>query len=332
VSTPLGKYPGDRTASGIVGLETVVYGVEDLALSARFFEDFGLETVERGDHGRTFEMPEKTSLQLRLHDDASLPAAPEAGSTIREIVWGVDTAEHVNALGAELATDRAVTTDSEGTIHTVDDAGYGIAFTVTKREAVILEPQTLNTIGEVVRHNERAAFYDQAKPQHLGHIVLYCPNWEEQVSFYVDRLKFMISDTLRGSGAFLRCSVDHHNLFLLRYPSTGLNHISFGVQGIDEIMGGYKVMSESGWEPTWGLGRHYIGSNIFYYFRNPAGGQVEYYADMDCITNPELWTPEEFEANTPEALFAWGGYPPPGYRKTYSEVQAEMANLPGASG
>jgi len=332
MSTPLGKYPGDRTATGIVGLETVVYGVEDLALSTRFFEDFGLETIERGAAGHTFELPERTSLQLRRHDDASLPVAPEAGSTIREIIWGVDTAEHVDALATELETDRTVTRDADGTIHAVDDSGYGIGFTVTKREAVLLEPQTMNTIGTVVRQNERAAFYDQAKPQHLGHIVLYCPNWAEQVSFYVDRLKFMVSDTLRGSGAFLRCSVDHHNLFLLRYPNTGLNHISFGVQGVDEIMGGHKVMSEAGWEPTWGLGRHYIGSNIFYYFRNPSGGHVEYYADMDCITNPELWTPEEFEPDAPEALFAWGGYPPPNYRKSYSEVQAEMANLPDPAG
>lgn len=294
----------------LVGIESVTYGVEDLAQAATFFEDFGLTVAERANAGLTLTTPESTSLNLRAVDDPSLPAAMEPGSTVREIMWGVDSPESLDALAADLATDRPVVTDAEGAIHTVDPTGYGIAFRVTRRTPVRLTPQTLNTVGEAVRHNARFRAYERAAPQHIGHIVLYHPDLEPAVDFYTRRLGFMVSDRLTNFGAFLRCSTDHHNLFLLRHGRTGLNHLSFGVQGVDEIMGGFAYLSKRGYEPVWGLGRHYIGSNLFYYFRNPAGAYVEYYADMDCITDPAMWTPGEFSPGQPEALFAWGGYPP----------------------
>jgi len=323
MSLPVGRHPGDRTSTGIVGIESVTYGVADVSRGARFFEDFGLRPLERGAHGSTFGTPENTTIALRDEADPTLAAPVEPGPTVREIVWGVDSPASLDRLAADLQRDRTTAVRPDGTIRTVDPAGYAIGFRVTERTPVRLEPITLNTIGEALRLNARAKFYDRATPQHIGHVVLYCPNFEQQLAFYTDRLGFMVSDTLRGAGAFLRCSTDHHNLFLLRYHRAGLNHLSFGVESLDEIMGGFKVLSERGWQPSWGPGRHYIGSNLFYYFRNPSGGHVEYYADMDCIANPELWTPEEFDPRAPEALFAWGGYPPPEYRKAQWELDAD---------
>ena len=65
-------------------------------------------------------------------------------------------------------------------------------------------------------------------------------------------------------------------------------------------------------DPTchmWGFGRHYIGSNYFWYLRDPAGNFVEYMSDLDVITEAAAWTPGDFEAG-PEALAAWGPPPP----------------------
>ena len=42
---------------------------------------------------------------------------------------------------------------------------------------------------------------------------------------------------------------------------------------------------------SWGLGRHFIGSNFFWYLRDPAGNFSEYYSDMDCIVDDALWQP-----------------------------------------
>jgi hypothetical protein len=62
---------------------------------------------------------------------------------------------------------------------------------------------------------------------------------------------------------------------------------------------------------VWGLGRHYIGSNFFWYLKDPAGNFSEYYSDMDCIVNDALWEPGVFTGR--DSLYAWGPEPPPSF-------------------
>jgi hypothetical protein len=67
-------------------------------------------------------------------------------------------------------------------------------------------------------------------------------------------------------------------------------------------------------DPTrhvWGLGRHYIGSNFFWYLRDPAGNFSEYYSDLDCVVDDELWKPASF--TDIRALYAWGPAVPPSF-------------------
>jgi hypothetical protein len=63
--------------------------------------------------------------------------------------------------------------------------------------------------------------------------------------------------------------------------------------------------------PSGGLGRHHAGSNFFWYLKDPAGNFSEYYADMDCIIDDQLWTPEALEGA--KGLFNWGPPPPPSF-------------------
>ena len=296
-----------RHPKGLVGLDSVVYGVDDLEAARRFYNDFGLETLERGESGATLTTQEGSTVVLRLRDDDTLPLAKEERSTVREMIWGLESREDLARLSTDLSIDLPLREDTDGTIHTVDPAGYGVGFRVRRTTPVVLPAVSLNTVGEAVRSNARARFHERAQPAHMGHIVIYAPNFEEMVAFYGDRLGFWTSDYLDPVGVFLRCSSDHHNLFLVRHRRTGFNHLSFGVHTVDEIMGGFRMLSREGWEPVWGLGRHYVGSNLFYYFRNPAGGFAEYYADMDCILTPELWEPGYFRASEMEKLYEWGG-------------------------
>ena len=46
---------------------------------------------------------------------------------------------------------------------------------------------------------------------------------------------------------------------------------------------------------VWGLGRHHVGSNFFWYLRDPAGNFSEYHSDLDCIVDDALWTPRTRE-------------------------------------
>jgi hypothetical protein len=62
---------------------------------------------------------------------------------------------------------------------------------------------------------------------------------------------------------------------------------------------------------VWGLGRHHLGSNFFWYLKDPAGNFSEYFADMDCIVEDQLWTPRVWE--DARALFSWGPPVPPSF-------------------
>ena len=108
----------------------------------------------------------------------------------------------------------------------------------------------------------------------------------------------------------MRCSTDHHNVLVLAAPVNFLHHTSWQVDDVDEVGRGAFAMLEGRPERhVWGLGRHYAGSNFFWYLKDPAGNFSEYYSDMDCIVDDQLWTPEDLEGA--RGLFAWGPPPPP---------------------
>src|SRR2546429_4902959 len=131
-------------------------------------------------------------------------------------------------------------------------------------------------------------------------------------AFFTEGLGFKVSDRIKGVGAFMRCSTDHHNVLVLAAPVSFLHHTSWQVDDVDDVGRGAQAMLEGRPERhVWGLGRHYAGSNFFWYLKDPAGNFSEYYSDMDCIIDHQLWTPEDLEGA--RGLFAWGPPPPPSF-------------------
>lgn len=150
------------------------------------------------------------------------------------------------------------------------------------------------------------------KPKKLGHCVVGTTNLETTMGFFTEGLGFKISDYIGDKGAFMRCSADHHNVLALAAPVNFLHHTSWQVDDIDDIGRGAMAMLEGNPERhVWGLGRHHAGSNFFWYLKDPAGNFSEYYSDMDCIPEEELWEPDVFEGA--QGLFNWGPPPPPSF-------------------
>ena len=130
--------------------------------------------------------------------------------------------------------------------------------------------------------------------------------------FFIEGVGFKVSDTVRGLAVFLRCSTDHHNLLIQQAPVDFLHHTSWQVDDVDEIGRGATAMLEK--DPArhvWGLGRHHIGSNFFWYLKDPAGNFTEYYADLDCVLDDQLWKPGVWDGA--RSLFSWGPPPPPSF-------------------
>ena len=115
----------------IIGLESVIYGADDIKEAIKFQQDWGLELVEKGNSGAKFKLPDNTTIQILGSSDSILPPASVPGSTAREVIWGVQEKDTLKLIGAELSKDREVTVDVEGGLHSFDDLGYRIGFKIT---------------------------------------------------------------------------------------------------------------------------------------------------------------------------------------------------------
>jgi hypothetical protein len=115
-----------------------------------------------------------------------------------------------------------------------------------------------------------------------------------------------------GLASFMRCSTDHHNVLVQQAPLNFLHHTAWEVDDVDEVGRGATAMLEGHPERhVWGLGRHHLGSNFFWYLKDPAGNFSEYYSDIDCIIDEQLWKPAVLEGA--KGLYSWGPPPPPSF-------------------
>jgi len=175
------------------------------------------------------------------------------------------------------------------------------------RPAVAITP---NVPGAVVRTNERApAVFDAPRPpRRLGHLVIGTPDLQATRDLLVEGIGCKVSDEAVGIIHFLRCSTDHHNIGLVHSPVPILQHYSWECDDLDHV--GHTATALYRTDPsrhTWGIGRHFAGSNFYWYLRDPAGSFFELYSDLDVIDDDEVW---EQHGRTPMSLEhianAWG--------------------------
>ena len=303
----------------IIGLDALVFGVDDLAACRQYLADYGLSDVGGG----RFEALDGTAVVLRAKDDASLPAPLGTASLLRETVYGVADLATLDAIEAELRRDRAVTREG-GVVRSVDDMGFALAFQVTLRRPISLPAETVNAPGAAPQRGPNGIGVTRdmpALPRSLSHIVYFVPDSAKAEAFYA-RLGFITTDRFTGVGPFLRPAgtLDHHTLFFIQTPPhmKGCEHFTFHMGGPTEVMLAGRRFTEKGYESFWGPGRHLFGSNWFWYFKSPLGCNVEYDADMDL--HDDQWTAREapMGADTSQSFLfqyrqAWApSGPPPG--------------------
>ena len=167
-------------------------------------------------------------------------------------------------------------------------------------------PRAYNVPGNPTRPpaTRNVPDFDRAQPRRLGHVLFFTPDPDAATRFYTETLGFKVSDRVPGALSFMRCTTDHHNIAFAKSTHRGFHHASYEVGGFDEIGMGAMHMKESGWEPAWGMGRHVIGSNVFYYIKDPSGSYAEYFHDIDYIPEDAEWQPREWDPKY--ALYCWG--------------------------
>ncbi len=285
-------------------LNSVTVGVPNVSETVAYYVDFGLSprpdgwltTRDGGPQLRIVQSPTRRLIELRI---------------------GADDADDVNRVAAKLnRLGVAVTCDEHSVTAFEEAAGVRATVEIVARLNQQVTPATrYNGPGRFERLDCRAPGVlrtERVVPRKLGHAVIGTTDLAVTQSFFTDGVGFKVSDLIKNAGAFLRCSTDHHNLLVLQAPLAFLHHTSWQVDDIDEVGRGATAMLQGHPERhVWGLGRHHAGSNFFWYLKDPAGNFSEYYSDMDCIVDDQLWTPETLEGA--RGLFNWGAPPPPSF-------------------
>ncbi|MTD56495.1 VOC family protein [Amycolatopsis pithecellobii] len=288
-------------------LTDVTIGVPNVEETAAYYTEFGLRPTARGAEHRFATADGGEQLRLRPHPRRRLLS----------LGIGVDDADDLARIAASLGGLEVSCRRERDTLRTADPV-TGLVVTVSvaprlRQEVTHAEP--VNSPGNLVRPNRRAPAIerqDRVRPRKLGHVVFGSVDQAATQRFFTQGLGFKVSDEAPGLASFLRCSTEHHNVLVQQAPVSFLHHTSWEVDDVDEIGRGATAMLEGHPERhTWGLGRHYIGSNFFWYLRDPAGNFSEYYSDIDCILDDQLWEPAVVAGE--KSLYAWGPPPPPSF-------------------
>jgi len=286
-------------------LASITVGVPDPGPTMSYYRDFGLQPEADGwfstvDGGR----------QLRI--------VSSARRRLVEVEIAVDDADDLGRVRTALRERIGVDVE-QGEDHVAAVEPVTGVRAVARVLSRIVQPSIpvppYNAPGAVARGTSRAPAIgreEPVRPRKLGHVVIGSVDQPTSERFFVEGFGLKVSDVVPGMAAFLRCSSDHHNVLVTHAPVNFLHHSSWQVEDIDEIgRGATRMIEDHPERHVWGLGRHHIGSNFFWYLKDPAGNFSEYYSDLDCIVDEALWKPEVWDAA--HSLYSWGPPPPPSF-------------------
>jgi catechol 2,3-dioxygenase-like lactoylglutathione lyase family enzyme len=285
----------------ILGLDALVFGVDDMPAARQFLLDYGLsESGYDPEVGASYLALDQTGLVVRHGSDPSLPPLPPGAHTpcLRETIYGVLDADTLAQVVSELRRDREVRVDEEGAAHCMDDSGFAIAFRVTRRQPYAARYLGFNVPGQPPGRepNDCGANLDEViLPRTLSHVVYFVEDVKRAQTFY-ERLGFVETDRFTDVGPFMRPGgmLEHHTLFLVQSANAhmvGCNHFTFHLGSACEVMQHGWNFVNKGYKSFWGPGRHVMGSNYFWYFSSPFGALMEIDADMDL--HDAHWTPRD---------------------------------------
>jgi catechol 2,3-dioxygenase-like lactoylglutathione lyase family enzyme len=291
--------------TGAVGVHSVnrfVFSVPDIDEAERFYSAFGLNTHRTGNRLDlfTFGYP---------HCWGSIFATGER-KRLQYISFGVfaeDFDLFARTLGNFDSEEPHPLSDGTG-LWVRDPDGTLIQIVVAPKVSPShkTQPAAQPAIGpgQGAAPNRKAA--TPVRPRYLSHILLFTPDVERQIDFYSRILGLRISDTSPGIVAFMHGAhaSDHHLVAFAKSTGPGFHHSSWDVGSVHEVGLGAEQMRDRGYAKGWGVGRHVLGSNYFYYARDPWGSYAEYSYDIDFVAADLEWPAAD---HAPEdSFYVWG--------------------------
>lgn len=298
--------------TAVHSIDRFAISVPELGAARRFYSAFGLDV--RDDPG---------GLALYTHGGGHCWATVHESGRPKRLEYLSFGAypEDVDALAARARAQGVATADPHPLAQRPglwlrDPDGIAVqvvaADKVTPAVATPVEPAqaSVNAIGAAIAPARSQG--EPVRPQRLSHLLLFCTDVPRSLHFYSEVLGLRLSDRSQDLIAFTHGahSSDHHLLALVKSEAPGLHHSSWIVRNVDEIGRGMEQMLAAGFTEGWGVGRHVIGSNYFYYARDPWGSFAEFSCGIDFIDAATEWPSAD---HPPEDSFYLWGPPVPEY-------------------
>ena len=317
----------------------VRFAAPDLALMRAFLEDFGLQCFEEGER-----------LYGRGSDGRPFVHVTERGEA-RFLAVGLRAASLADL--ENLAAHEGVSVEPLGepgagmVVRLTDPDGYlveVVAGQTCKAPAPCAAPR-FNSAADKPR--QRATIRFEPAPAHvrrIGHAVLKVSDFRRSEAWWKERFGLLTSDEIEAApdvplGAFMRCDrgdlpSDHHTIFLAQLPGAlGLLHAAFEVESLDDLMCGHEWLKARKREAAWGVGRHIMGSQIFDYWKDPFGNELEHWTDGDLFTAADPPAKQTMQAllavqwGAAHPMFAGRIAPPPGLVAWITALQLRIKRL-----
>jgi catechol 2,3-dioxygenase-like lactoylglutathione lyase family enzyme len=290
-----------NNALGIHSLNRFVFSVPDLSAAEQFYDAFGLDVRRDGDR-----------LDLRTHGDPHTWGSVHGGAATKRLQYLSFSAydEDVDALatriGARGTCEPHPLSDGRGVwIRDPDGTPLQIVAGPKVTPAQKATPSAVPVVvGKGAAPSRRMA--KPVRPRRLSHVLLFTPDVARQVAFYTDTLGLRLSDRSGDIIAFMHGphASDHHLLAFAKSNAPGLHHSSWDVGSIDDVGLGAEHMRAKGYSHGWGVGRHVLGSNYFYYVQDPWGSWAEYSHDIDFVPVDVEWTAADHPPE--DSFYMWG--------------------------
>ena len=285
------------------GLLDVELSMPDPAAVADFWAAHGMLRTDDGVLGT-----DTRPVQLRLAEDDH--------RRLSALHLSCDTEQDLSEISARLENIGVPSTVRGTTLRCVDPVLHHDVVIDVGRPAPLRteEPTVFNRPGVASRIGARVPAPEVvgAPPRRLGHVVLGSPDIAATTAFYIDALGYRVSDQIaNGMATFCRIETDHHNLLIHRAPVGHLNHYAMEMDDIDAIgRTGTRMVAREDVDSVAGIGRHYLGSNVFWYLRDPAGNMFELFCDMDQIVDDDDWSRNtgrcDWGTDGPPPFSVWG--------------------------
>ncbi|MGE0313492.1 MAG: VOC family protein [Lautropia sp.] len=288
---------------GVHSVERFVYTVPDLAEARRFFAAFGLDVRDADDHLDlyTFGHPQRWGSVY----------ASGAAKQFQYLAFGIYP-EDEDAFRARIATlgigcEPHRLSDGAG-LWLRDPDGLAIQLLVAPKcsPSVKTPPTAVPPVRAGAGAAPSRSAVKPVRPRNLSHLLRFTPDVTRMVRFCTEVLGLRLSDHSGDGIAFLHGvhASDHHLMAFAKSDAPGLHHTSWDVGSLDEVGLGSEQMRSAGYARGWGVGRHVLGSNYFYYVRDPWGSWCEYSFDIDFIPHDLDWPASDHPPQ--DSFYVWG--------------------------